>query len=219
MTSRLKSEREVLYKIPIASVAKRRARVALLMQRFHDQIGHPEMDLFFRTPFQLLVSVVLSAKVSDKMVNRVMTEYYEAGLTPETIVSWGEAGFLAKIRTIGLAPTKAKRVYRISQILLETFKGEIPSSREELEALPGVRRKTANVILGALFAEPMIAVDTHVFRVTRRLGLQGEANPVKAEQELLKVIDENTCMVNTAILLFTGGVFAKPSGPFAMLAM
>jgi len=123
------------------------------------------------------------------MVNRVMAPLYEGEFTPESVVALGADGFLAKIRSIGLAPTKSKNVVKFSSILLEKFGGEVPNSREDLESLPGVGRKTANVILGEIFRHPTLAVDTHVYRVSRRLGLQNEKTPEKAELELLKVVD------------------------------
>ena len=138
---------------------------------------------------QLLVSVVLSAQATDKSVNSAMADLYKSGLGVKEILALGEAGFLEKIRKIGLAPTKAKNVLKLTKIIHETYHDEIPRTREDLEALPGVGRKTANVILGEIFREPTIAVDTHVFRVTARLGLHKEKTPEKAELVLLKIID------------------------------
>ena len=149
----------------------------------------PECELYYETHFQLLVSVVLSAQTTDKMVNRAMKSIYEKGFTPEQVVAWGQEKLLDKIRMIGLAPTKSKNVVRLSSELLEKFSGEVPRTRPELEALPGVGRKTASVILGELFREPTIAVDTHVYRVTMRLGLHKENSADKTEQELYRVID------------------------------
>lgn len=148
-------------------------------------------ELFYKTPYQLLVSVVLSAQTTDKMVNKVMTPIYKAGFTPQKAVSLGHQGLLEKIRTIGLAPTKAKNTVKLSQMILDLHNGDIPRTREDLEALPGVGRKTANVILGEIFGEPTIAVDTHVYRVTARLGLHKETTPEKAELELLKIIPKS----------------------------
>lgn len=164
-----------------------------LAQKIISKLAHinpnPRCELFYKSEFQLLVSVVLSAQATDKIVNRCMQPLYEAGLTPQTLVDWGYDKTLKQIRTIGLAPTKAKRIIALAEIVLQKYKGHIPRTREELEALPGVGRKTANVILGELFGEPTLAVDTHVFRTTQRLGLQNEKTPEKAELELLKVID------------------------------
>lgn len=150
----------------------------------------PHCELFYRTPYQLLVSVVLSAQATDKSVNKCMQPLYEAGFTPESVLELGAEGLLTKIRTIGLAPTKARNVAKLTRILVDEHDGQVPRSREELEALPGVGRKTANVVLGEIWREPVIAVDTHVFRVTARLGLQREPSPEKAELELMKVIPQ-----------------------------
>lgn len=152
-------------------------------------LPEPKCELYYETPYQLLVSVVLSAQTTDKMVNRCMTSIYEKGFTPQDAIKWGQPKILEKIKSIGLAPTKSKNVFKLSQIILDEHNGEIPSTREGLEALPGVGRKTANVILGEIFRKPTIAVDTHVYRVGKRLALHYEATPEKAELELLKVFD------------------------------
>jgi endonuclease-3 len=159
--------------------------------RFRKIMPEPKCELYYQTPYQLLVSVVLSAQATDKIVNACMRPVYQGGFTPENAIAMGEAGILSKIRPIGLAPTKAKNVYKLSQILLETHQGQVPSERSELEALPGVGRKTANVILGEIFRQPTLAVDTHVFRVGFRLGLHQERSPEKAEASLLKLIDSS----------------------------
>jgi endonuclease-3 len=167
----------------------KKARVDLILSRLKTLNPDPRCELYYETPFQLLVSVVLSAQATDKSVNAAMADLYKSGLGVKEILALGEAGFLEKIRKIGLAPTKAKNVLKLTKIIHETYQGEIPTTREELEALPGVGRKTANVILGEIFREPTIAVDTHVFRVTARLGLHKEKTPEKSELVLLKIID------------------------------
>ena len=167
-----------------------RARVDEVLARLRVSNPDPRCELYYETPFQLLVSVVLSAQATDKSVNDAMRSLYEQGLTPKDILALGEQGFLAKIRRIGLAPTKSKNVLKLSKIIHEQYADKIPNTREELEALPGVGRKTANVILGEIFREPTIAVDTHVFRVTARLGLHKEPTPEKAEIKLLSIIDK-----------------------------
>jgi endonuclease-3 len=161
-----------------------------LMARFKAANPDPRCELYYKTPYQLLVSVVLSAQMTDKGVNKVMQPLYDAGdFTPETVVGWGDAALLAKIKSIGLAPTKARNVVKLSHMLLDLHGGEVPRDREALEAMPGVGRKTANVVLSELWREPHLAVDTHVFRVGARLGLHAEATAAKAEQALLEVID------------------------------
>ncbi len=146
-------------------------------------------ELVYRTPFELLVSVVLSAQATDKSVNSAMLEIHKEGfLTPKKVLSWGPDKLLSKIRRIGLAPTKAKNVVKLSESIMSKHSGEVPSTRDELEALAGVGRKTASVILGEIFGEPTLAVDTHVFRVTQRLGWHLEKTPDATEKTLLKLI-------------------------------
>lgn len=171
------------------SVKATKARVEAILTRFRALNPDPRCELYYETPYQLLISVVMSAQATDKSVNAAMTDLYKAGLNIDSVLQMGEAGFLDKIRRIGLAPTKARNVLKLSTILKQKFNGEIPRSREDLESLPGVGRKTASVILGEIYREPTIAVDTHVFRVGARLGLHEEATPEKAELKLLKVID------------------------------
>jgi endonuclease-3 len=171
------------------SAAERATLLPEILRRLAVAMPDPRCELFYRTEFQLLVSVVLSAQTTDKMVNAAMTPLYEATFTPATVLALGEAGLLALIRRIGLAPTKARNVHKLAGLLLSRHGGQVPRTRAELEDLPGVGRKTANVVLGELFGEPTIAVDTHVFRVTRRLGLHHERTPEKCEQVLLRLID------------------------------
>ena len=166
-----------------------KARVEEILTRLRALRPNPRCELYFETPYQLLVSVALSAQATDKSVNAAMEPLYKAGLTVDSVLAMGEAGFLEKIRRIGLAPTKAKNVLKLTAILKEKFGSEIPRSRVDLEALPGVGRKTANVILGEIFREPTLAVDTHVFRVTRRMGLHNESTPEKSEHILLSLIE------------------------------
>ena len=166
-----------------------KTRADLILTRLSASRPNPRCELYYETPYQLLVSVVLSAQATDKSINACMEPLYKSGLGVDDVLAMGEAGFLAKIRSIGLAPTKAKNILKLSAILVQNYKREVPRTREELEALPGVGRKTANVILGEIYREPTLAVDTHVFRVTRRLGLQSETTPEKAEQALMKIID------------------------------
>lgn len=165
-----------------------RQRVDLILTQLQKQEPAPRCELVYKTPYQLLVSVVLSAQATDKSVNAVMAPLYERDLSAQDVLDLGESGFLQKIRRIGLAPTKAKNVLKLTSILIKDYQGEIPHTREELEALPGLGRKTANVILGEIFREPTLAVDTHVYRVTQRLGLHNESTPEKAERRLLEVV-------------------------------
>jgi endonuclease-3 len=171
-------------------VAAKKELVHELARRFRKAFAEPKTELYFRTPFQLLVSVVLSAQTTDKMVNASMKDAYDSGFTPEAAVKLGPEGILRLIRRVGLAPTKSKRVHELAGILLEKYAGEVPRTREELEALPGVGRKTANVVLAELYGEPTLAVDTHVFRVSRRLGLHDAKTADQCEEQLMKLFDK-----------------------------
>lgn len=166
-----------------------RSRLSHILARFQQAEPNPRCELYYETPFQLLISVVLSAQTTDKMVNRCMEPVYRGGFTPDDALKLGEAGVLQMIRSIGLANTKAKRVVAIAGILRSAYDDTVPATRAELEALPGVGRKTASVILGELFGQPTMAVDTHVFRVGQRLGLHKAKTAEKAEVALLKLID------------------------------
>jgi endonuclease-3 len=148
----------------------------------------PKGELEYATPFQLLVAVVLYAQATDKGVNRATRPLFRAHPTPQAIAALGEEGLAEYINTIGLYPTKAKNVVGLSRLLLERHGGEVPHDRAALEALPGVGRKTANVVLNIAFHEPTIAVDTHIFRVGNRTGLAAGKTVVDVEQKLLKVV-------------------------------
>ena len=170
----------------------RAAKLALvdeICRRFQKATPDPRCELYYKTDFQLLVSVVLSAQATDKSVNQSMRDAYDHGFTPDDVLRLGEAGVLKMIRRIGLAPTKAGRVVELARLLKERHGGQVPSTREELEALPGVGRKTANVVLAEIWREPTLAVDTHVYRVTRRLGLHDEKTAEKCELRLLDLVD------------------------------
>ena len=151
----------------------------------------PKCELYHKSDYQLLISVVLSAQTTDKMVNRCMEPLYKKGFTPQTVQKWGQEKLLSKIKSIGLAPTKSRNIIKLTDIILTKHKGKVPNTREELEALPGVGKKTASVILGEVFHHPTLAVDTHVYRVTKRLGLHLEANADKAEKVLLDIVPES----------------------------
>ncbi len=147
----------------------------------------PRSELEFRTPFELLVAVILSAQATDKSVNIATRRLYPRANTPAAILKLGIAGLTPYIRHIGLYNAKAKNVIETCRQLLEHHGGEVPRDRAALEALPGVGRKTANVVLNVAFGEPTLAVDTHVFRVANRTGLARGATPLAVEHKLLKV--------------------------------
>ena len=147
---------------------------------------NPETELEYANPYTLLVAVVLSAQATDVGVNKATRALFPVADTPQKMVALGEAGLAQHIRTIGLYRTKAKNVIRLSEILIAKHDGKVPREREALESLPGVGRKTANVVLNAAFGEPTIAVDTHVFRVCNRTGLAPGKTPLEVEQKLEK---------------------------------
>ncbi len=146
----------------------------------------PTTELAYRTPYELLVAVVLSAQATDKSVNLATAKLFPLANTPQQMVALGAAGLEERIRTIGLFRTKAKNVVALSKILVEEHGGEVPSTREALERLPGVGRKTANVVLNTAFGEATVAVDTHIFRVANRTGLAPGKTPQEVEEKLLK---------------------------------
>ena len=165
---------------------KRRA----IFERFRAANPHPTSELVHRTPFELLVAVVLSAQATDKGVNKATEKLFRVANTPAAIAKLGEAGLIPYIQTIGLYRNKAKNVVKLSEILVRDHDGQVPKSREALEALPGVGRKTANVVLNTAFGEPTIAVDTHVFRVANRTGIAPGDTVDEVEQRLLKFVPD-----------------------------
>ena len=169
---------------------KERQRIEILFERFEAASAHPKTELGYTSPFTLLVAVVLSAQATDKSVNKATEILYRTADTPEKIIALGEEGLTPFIRTIGLYRTKARNVVALSRMLIEGHGGEVPLQREALQALPGVGRKTASVVLNELDIEPAIAVDTHVFRVSHRLGLSTAKTPDKVEAELMAKIPE-----------------------------
>ncbi len=162
------------------------ARRREIFERLRAANPAPTTELVYRTPYELLVAVVLSAQATDKSVNAATARLFEIAGTPEKMVALGEKGLEEHIRTIGLYRTKAKNVIELSRLLLERHGGAVPASREALEALPGVGRKTANVVLNTAFGEPTVAVDTHIFRVANRTGLAPGKDPRQVEARLLK---------------------------------
>ncbi|MBK8174500.1 MAG: endonuclease III [Rhodospirillales bacterium] len=145
----------------------------------------PRSELAFIDPYTLLIAVVLSAQATDVSVNKATEQLFKEADTPARMLALGEEGLRQRIKTIGLFNTKAKNVIALSRILVERFAGQVPRVREQLEALPGVGRKSANVVLNVAFAEPTIAVDTHVFRVANRTGLARGTTPLAVEQGLM----------------------------------
>ena len=166
------------------------AQIEEMFARLSAKNPAPATELHYSSPFTLLVAVVLSAQATDAGVNRATPGLFAAAKTPEKMAALGEAGIRDKIKTIGLFNMKAKNVFRLSQILVEQHGGKVPRERAALEALPGVGRKTANVVLNVAFGEATIAVDTHIFRVSNRTGLAPGKTPDAVEAKLMQVVPE-----------------------------
>ncbi|MFZ1989302.1 MAG: endonuclease III [Alphaproteobacteria bacterium] len=164
----------------------RPAEIEEMFARFSARLPHPKGELEYRNPFTLLVAVVLSAQATDKGVNKATPALFALADTPEKMVALGEAKIRDLIKTIGLYRGKAKNVAALSKRLIDEFHGEVPRDRETLQSLPGVGRKTANVVLNIAFGEPTIAVDTHVFRVSNRTGLAAGKTPLEVEEKLIR---------------------------------
>ncbi|MES2934157.1 MAG: endonuclease III [Pseudomonadota bacterium] len=158
-----------------------------IFTRFRTANPHPKTELEYATPFQLLIAVILSAQATDVSVNKATRKLYPVAGTPADILALGVDGLIPYIQTIGLFRTKAKNVIETCRMLLTQHQGEVPHSREQLQALPGVGRKTANVVLNTAFGQPTMAVDTHIFRVSNRIGLAPGKDVDAVEQKLLKV--------------------------------
>jgi len=166
------------------NAAKRRE----IFTRFKTANPHPTTELVYRTPFELLVAVVLSAQATDKSVNLATAKLFPVADTPQKMLALGQEWLESHIKSIGLYKSKAKHLIATCRLLLEQHDSEVPHSREALEALPGVGRKTANVILNTAFGEPTIAVDTHIFRVANRIGIAPGKTVLEVENNLLKFV-------------------------------
>ncbi|MBX9893772.1 MAG: endonuclease III [Nitrosomonas sp.] len=149
---------------------------------------HPTTELVYHTPFELLIAVILSAQATDKSVNLATQKLFQQANTPEKILALGETGLTEFIKRIGLYKTKAKNILATCELLIQQHDSQVPQTREQLEKLPGVGRKTANVILNTAFGESTIAVDTHIFRVANRTGLAPGKNVLEVELKLLKAV-------------------------------
>ncbi len=164
-------------------------RIAIFRE-LQRQNPHPKTELRYRTPFELLIAVILSAQATDVSVNKATEKLFQAAATPEAILDLGIHGLKKYIRTIGLFNSKAENIIKSCRLLIEEHGGEVPRTREALEALPGVGRKTANVILNTAFGQPTIAVDTHIFRVSNRTGLAKGKSPLEVEKRLTRLTPE-----------------------------
>ena len=161
-----------------------------IFSRLREQNPHPTTELNFKNEFELLIAVILSAQATDVSVNKATESLYKVANTPEAIYDLGEKKLKHFIKTIGLYNTKAKNILKTCKILIDQHNSEVPEDRAALEALPGVGRKTANVILNTAFGHPTIAVDTHIFRVSNRTGIAPGKNVLEVEKRLLKLVPE-----------------------------
>jgi endonuclease-3 len=159
-----------------------------IFTRFRNENPHPKTELNYSTPFELLVAVVLSAQATDKGVNKATDKLFPKANTPEAIYALGVDGLKEYIKTIGLFNSKAENVHKLCKMLIDLHNSEVPQTREALEALPGVGRKTANVVLNTAFGQPTMAVDTHIFRVSNRTKIAPGKDVVEVEKRLLRVI-------------------------------
>jgi len=159
-------------------------------RRLQSVMPQPRTELEYHSPFELLIAVILSAQATDVSVNKATRKLYPLANTPEGVFNLGVDGLKPYIRTIGLFNTKAENIIKTCRMLIDDHGSEVPQDRESLQALPGVGRKTANVVLNTAFGEPTIAVDTHIFRVSNRTGLAPGKTPLQVELKLLKVVPE-----------------------------
>ncbi len=171
-----------------------KAKRTEIFARLRDENPEPKTELEYSSPFELLVAVALSAQATDVSVNKATRKLFPVANTPETLLALGEDGLKEYIKTIGLFNSKASNVIKMCQLLLERHHGEVPQTREELVALPGVGRKTANVVLNTAFRQPAMAVDTHIFRVSNRTKIAPGKNVDEVEQKLMRLVPKEFLM-------------------------
>lgn len=184
-----------------------------MFTRWRAQNAKPTTELEYSSPFELLIAVMLSAQATDKSVNIATRKLFPVAPTPAKMLALGEAGLIPYVQTIGLFRSKTKHVIATCKILLDEHEGEVPTEREALEALPGVGRKTANVILNTAFGQPTIAVDTHIFRVSNRTGLAPGKTVLAVEQKLLKVVPDEFKLDAHHWLILHGRYICKARKP------
>lgn len=191
----------------------KKADIVEFFTRLRAANPEPKSDLEYTNPFTLLVAVVLSAQATDAGVNKATRHLFPIADTPEAMLALGEDGIRDKIKTIGLFNAKAANIYKLCQILIEKHGGQVPATREELQALPGVGRKTANVVLNIAFGQPTMAVDTHIFRVSNRLGLAKGKTPDQVEKGLEKAVPDEFMMHAHHWLILHGRYTCKARKP------
>jgi endonuclease-3 len=184
-----------------------------IFERFKKINPHPTTELEFSSPFELLISVILSAQATDVGVNKATTRLYKVANTPESIYALGLDTLKDYIRTIGLYNTKAQNIIKTCKILIDKYNSKVPDDREALESLPGVGRKTANVVLNTAFGHPTMAVDTHIFRVSIRTGLAHGKNVLQVEKSLLRLIPNEYLLNAHHWLILHGRYICKARKP------
>ena len=172
--------------MPVKNMTKKQIQV--FFERLREQRPDPRTELNYSSPFELLIAVMLSAQATDVSVNKATDKLYPVANTAQAILNLGVEGLKTYIKSIGLYNTKAENVIKTCQILVDQYQGQVPETRQQLEALPGVGRKTANVVLNTAFGQPTMAVDTHIFRVGNRTGLAVGKNVLEVEHRLVQVI-------------------------------
>ena len=184
-----------------------------IFRRLHEDNPEPKTELAYNSPFELLIAVILSAQATDVSVNKATAKLYPVANTPEAIYALGVAGLSEYIKTIGLYNSKAKNVIETCRLLVEQHASQVPQTREALEALPGVGRKTANVVLNTAFRQPTMAVDTHIFRVSNRTGIAPGNNVLEVERQLLKFVPKQFLLDSHHWLILHGRYVCQARKP------
>lgn len=184
-----------------------------IFRRLHEDNPEPKTELAYNTPFELLIAVTLSAQATDVSVNKATAKLYPVANTPEAIYALGIEGLSEYIKTIGLYNSKAKNVIETCRLLIERHGSQVPETREELQALPGVGRKTANVVLNTAFRQPAMAVDTHIFRVSNRTGIAPGKNVVEVENKLMKFVPKEFLLDSHHWLILHGRYVCQARKP------
>ena len=184
-----------------------------IFRRLHEDNPEPKTELAYNSPFELLIAVILSAQATDVSVNKATAKLYPVANTPEAIYALGVAGLSEYIKTIGLYNSKAKNVIETCRLLVEQHSSQVPQTREALEALPGVGRKTANVVLNTAFRQSTMAVDTHIFRVSNRTGLAPGKNVLEVERQLLKFVPKQFLLDSHHWLILHGRYVCQARKP------
>lgn len=192
---------------------RKKQEILEIMEIFNQKNPHPQCELNYTNAYTLLVAVMLSAQTTDKGVNKATGELFKIVDSPQKMLELGEEKLISYIRTIGLFNNKAKNIISMSKDLIERFKGEVPSTREELVTLAGVGRKTANVVLNVWYKKPALAVDTHVLRISHRLDLSQGKTPLAVEEDLLKVLPEKYIINANHWLVLFGRYICKAQHP------